>query len=291
MGRQLARPVHCAAGLVERRGGGSGRIPQPGPRLAPPTSGVYDFDDNSFQGWSPYFIFNGIASLASGGNPGNRLATDDTTPGGAGLYFRGPPAFAGNLSGWAGVAWDEYLPPQEPGGNTTLFLESTDYTTWQNNSQPVGGYGVWNQRWAPFDEANWTRLNGSSSFASSLANVLRISLDVEVTSGMMDEASIDNIRLEAGNSPFITEQPQATVWAELGGDATFTVTALGEEPLHYQWQFNGTELADRPVESPADRRAGDQCWRLSCDCHQCVGQRDQPRCDFDHLRHCNKLRP
>ena len=27
----------------------------------PPPNGVYDFEDNTFQGWEPFFIFNGIA--------------------------------------------------------------------------------------------------------------------------------------------------------------------------------------------------------------------------------------
>jgi hypothetical protein len=42
--------------------------------------------------------------------------------------------------------------------------------------------------------------------------------------------------------PLITEQPQSQLFADLGGTATFNVSALGDAPLSYQWQFSGTNL-------------------------------------------------
>ena len=50
-------------------------------------------------------------------------------------------------------------------------------------------------------------------------------------------------RLPSVGPPKITTQPQSqTVGA--GTNVTFTVTAIGAEPLSYQWQRNGADLAD-----------------------------------------------
>ncbi|MBI2925514.1 MAG: PQQ-binding-like beta-propeller repeat protein [Verrucomicrobia bacterium] len=50
-------------------------------------------------------------------------------------------------------------------------------------------------------------------------------------------------RLPSVGPPRITTQPQSqTVGA--GTNVTFTVTAIGAEPLSYQWQRNGADLAD-----------------------------------------------
>ncbi|MDR3378302.1 MAG: immunoglobulin domain-containing protein, partial [Verrucomicrobiae bacterium] len=43
--------------------------------------------------------------------------------------------------------------------------------------------------------------------------------------------------------PRIITQP-ASVTSPLGSNAVFTVAVGGEPPLHYQWQFNGSNLAD-----------------------------------------------
>ncbi|MGD1083963.1 MAG: C10 family peptidase, partial [Verrucomicrobiota bacterium] len=42
--------------------------------------------------------------------------------------------------------------------------------------------------------------------------------------------------------PLITAQPQDQSFVDLGGTATFSVSALGKAPISYQWQFNGTNL-------------------------------------------------
>ena len=84
--------------------------------------------------------------------------------------------------------------------------------------------------------------------------------DTRKLQGEVDEVTVYNRALTsnevaavylAGNAgkclgpqpPSITAQPQST--ANLaGGTAAFTVTANGTSPLSYQWQFNGTNLAD-----------------------------------------------
>lgn len=48
-------------------------------------------------------------------------------------------------------------------------------------------------------------------------------------------------KVGTADPPEITLQPQATS-AAVGGSASFSVTALGTEPLRYQWQFNGQPI-------------------------------------------------
>src|SRR3954469_5340720 len=51
-----------------------------------------------------------------------------------------------------------------------------------------------------------------------------------------DDLLLDNIRVRLQNAPLITAQPQ-NVTAIAGNGATFTVTAAGQAPLHYQWRY------------------------------------------------------
>ena len=48
--------------------------------------------------------------------------------------------------------------------------------------------------------------------------------------------------LAVGLPLLITSQP-ASQWEVVGGNVTFTVTASGEEPLTYQWYFNGSVIS------------------------------------------------
>ena len=60
-----------------------------------------------------------------------------------------------------------------------------------------------------------------------------------VTSGV--DLLLDHVQLTAQNSPVITSQP-SSVNAQLGAQAAFSATALGQSPLSYQWLFNGTNI-------------------------------------------------
>jgi len=51
------------------------------------------------------------------------------------------------------------------------------------------------------------------------------------------------VQLTVDPRPRIVTQP-ASVTSPLGSNAVFTVAVGGEPPLHYQWQFNGSNLAD-----------------------------------------------
>ena len=81
-------------------------------------------------------------------------------------------------------------------------------------------------------------------FNTALSNVYQIELRVEVTGMIMAEASIDNIRLVPPHPPFIVQQPEAFVVVPVGSNTRhFTVIAGGDEPLEYQWQFEGVDIS------------------------------------------------
>ena len=65
--------------------------------------------------------------------------------------------------------------------------------------------------------------------------------DQSLTSDNVDIV-LDNVRVTLQSGPVITSQPQS-MYAALGGTATFSVTATGQAPLSYQWRFNGSNIA------------------------------------------------
>lgn len=56
-------------------------------------------------------------------------------------------------------------------------------------------------------------------------------------------AGIIELTTTSASAPTITNQPQDRV-VSIGGSATFTVGASGTPPLSFQWQWNGTDLAN-----------------------------------------------
>ena len=60
----------------------------------------------------------------------------------------------------------------------------------------------------------------------------------------------ENFSLVPGVSPpLITLQPQNQSFVDLGGIATFSVSALGKAPLGFQWRLNGTNLPGATLAS------------------------------------------
>ncbi|MGA2751145.1 MAG: C10 family peptidase [Verrucomicrobiota bacterium] len=53
---------------------------------------------------------------------------------------------------------------------------------------------------------------------------------------------VDFSLVPGSGPPVITAQPQNQLFVDLGGAATFSVSALGNAPISYQWRFNGTNL-------------------------------------------------
>jgi len=74
---------------------------------------------------------------------------------------------------------------------------------------------------------------------------------------------LDNVRVRLQNAPLITSQPQNQT-AIAGNPVTFTVTAAGQAPLHYQWRFNnganwinvGTDSSSFTIPTVQNSNAG-----------------------------------
>ena len=52
---------------------------------------------------------------------------------------------------------------------------------------------------------------------------------------------LDNVKIRAQDAPAISSQPQSVAVLE-GDNATFNVTATGQQPLSYQWRLNGMDI-------------------------------------------------
>jgi len=101
----------------------------------------------------------------------------------------------------------------------------------------------------------YTNLLNSGRISGVTNNVLTIT---NVTTADGNDGSPSNYQavITWGDAPFITnatfEVEQGPVIAVppedqtnvVGGTATFTVTAFGQSPLHYQWLFDGTNLVN-----------------------------------------------
>jgi hypothetical protein len=91
---------------------------------------------------------------------------------------------------------------------------------------------------------NGTNIAGATASILTLPNVQAVSAgaySVTVTNNYGSAAS-SNATLAVNTAPFITAQPQSLTVAQ-GTPATFSVTAGGDSPLAYQWQFNTTNIS------------------------------------------------
>jgi photosystem II stability/assembly factor-like uncharacterized protein len=73
--------------------------------------------------------------------------------------------------------------------------------------------------------------------------------------GSLKSATATVTVTSAASAPVITLQPVAAS-TTVGGSASFTVTATGTAPLSYQWQFNGSPLANRAAGTTTSGIAG-----------------------------------
>jgi len=95
---------------------------------------------------------------------------------------------------------------------------------WRKNGTPIGGA----------TDAGYTVANAQPADAGSYT--------VEVLN-VAGQVTSSSATLTVNVPPAITAQPQS-LSVTAGSNATFTVTATGTAPLHYQWRFNGTDLAE-----------------------------------------------
>ena len=84
--------------------------------------------------------------------------------------------------------------------------------------------------------SNATFVAGSNAIDFVVENVQAVGY-----TGLRVNILQSNVRIPPGVPPMITGQPQE-IKAVIGDSATFTATASGTSPLHYQWKKDGVEL-------------------------------------------------
>src|SRR5262245_2510849 len=90
---------------------------------------------------------------------------------------------------------------------------------------------------------DWANGNQVFDFATGLRNPVDLKVSVDGSLYYLDRGLGSVYRVSYVNAPSITMHPQPQT-APVGGSATFTVAASGAEPLFYQWQRNGANIAN-----------------------------------------------
>ena len=169
-----------------------------GPALA---SVVSTFDGTDLDGWSasPAIGFT-LTNPGSGGNTGGSndgyAQLTDTSPGGSGGLAVAPLKFLGNLTGYASISWDAWLPAGMFTNEQVSLLVSSNLTEWVYTPPESLNPGVWESRTVMLDGGfGWSRTLGSEPFAQVLASVTTLAFDLEVSSLTGLEAGLDNVRL------------------------------------------------------------------------------------------------
>jgi hypothetical protein len=104
-----------------------------------------------------------------------------------------------------------------------------------------------------FDGANLpAQTNATLSIGYVLpANAGNYTVVVTNASGSVTSAPPAVLDVQYSASPTILTQPPATRGAQVGGSVEFGVLVVGDEPLMYQWQFNGADLPGQTSASLA----------------------------------------
>jgi|GEM_PF-1603238 len=202
-------------------------VPMPAPVLA---ALLFDYEDGTLQGWTREPFFGGNLFLdPSGGNPGGFMVATDTVGRGGSLLARAPAPLSGDLSGFAGLQWDEFIynNGSDTVQGTSVVLRGADGTEYRSE-RPLGPRAVFIPRFVPFgDETKWTLVSGGASLASVVSDTaaLFLSLDTSVRATGR-ESGIDNVCLVAERGVCTAEQPIGRV-PEPPGIALVGIGLLG----------------------------------------------------------------
>lgn len=90
--------------------------------------------------------------------------------------------------------------------------------------------------------------NQVSTFATGLSNPVDLKVSADGALYHLDRGGGSVYRIQASSAPGITQNPQSQTVA-VGGTATFVVVASGAEPLSYQWQRDGADIAGATATS------------------------------------------
>ncbi|MGD9086503.1 MAG: VPLPA-CTERM sorting domain-containing protein [Desulfobacterales bacterium] len=160
-------------------------------------------DGDILQGWTREPIFGGILNVQRNfGNPGGSMYAIDTRGGGV-LYARAPDELSGNLSGYTGVQWDEYILGRATTFvSTFIILQGSDGTRYESGR--IEGDDVvtfqWNNRFVPLDDSSvWMLVDhtGTATFEQVISDLdtLFISMDTSSGSSGGRESWVDNFAL------------------------------------------------------------------------------------------------
>ena len=143
----------------------------------------------------------------------------------------------GSVTGLAAVVWtppDIVMPPSA----TVVFNSNATFNLAISGTPPFGYQWLFNG--TPLTDNG--HISGSTATNLSISNFQPADLGnytVIVTNLAGSTTSL--VATVTVLNPLVTTQPQSQ--SALGGDTvTFGVTATGQQPLAYQWQFNGTNL-------------------------------------------------
>lgn len=168
---------------------------------------VSDFDAGSLEGWSKGPGYNGSLFVDTAtGNPGGSMAITDAIPAGGGLYAKAPPSYAGDLTAFAGIAWDRFVPDR--GGNTrntgAVVLVGGPQSTAYVYEPALVGLGSWVAEYVPFQSVHWGQLDiaqlgatGADPFETVVQDVHSVYLagDTSTLASGVLEIRLDNVTL------------------------------------------------------------------------------------------------
>jgi len=180
-------------------------------------------------GISDFLAYNAI-SLQSVASGVYAAGTDSTARGNGDSYYAnvfpggqtppasqqsGYPQQTGSLNvGTVGFAWRDVVVSRN-GGTVEWFIDGLKIATVTGASLTASNIFV----------GYWDQFNSVSD-------------NTNLSFGL-----VDNLRVEVpAVAPNIASHPQ-NLWAQIGSNATFTVTASGLPAPTYQWKFNGTNIA------------------------------------------------
>lgn len=193
--------------------------------LASASTFLYTWDNGDFQGWTQEPVFGGSLYVdTTFGNSGGSLAAKDTEAGGV-LLARAPDLLNGDLSVFAGIQWDEYVPSNGKfEGGTYIILRSTDGTMYESERY-FNHRESWHTRFQPFGDPDAWSLNsesGNMTFLDVVANVeaLFLSMDTTLEAEGAVESWVDNVTLQVLPVPV-----PASVFLLSGGLAAFIGTS------------------------------------------------------------------
>jgi D-alanyl-D-alanine carboxypeptidase len=148
------------------------------------------------------------------------------------------------FSGWFAFAGDT------PDVSITVQPTSKTVTTGANAAFSVTAANALTYQWR-LNSANISGATASSYTVVNAQTTDQGSYSVVVGNRAGSLTSAD-ATLTVGTPPSITAQPQSVNVSQIGGSATFSVTATGSAPLTYQWYFEGAAISGATTSSYTD---------------------------------------